>query len=343
MARRAIRSVSTPIVLTSIAVSLGITMLVGWTLVIAHSFLRGTESTGGVWLLVLGIGSMGFVVVVLIMFGISLVREILESRRQVSFIDSVTHELKSPLASLQLCLQTMARPEISGGQRADLQRMMEADVGRLAAFIDDILHASRVTQGRNISSVTEFDLAALLRESAAHVAARHGMGLERVRVEVQGGDLVLATDRTALRVIVDNLIDNALKYSKRPADVKVSARRTKKGRALLEVSDRGIGIERRDLKKVFHRFYRVPDEAVRSRAGTGLGLYVVSAMVKGLGGGVSARSEGRGRGSAFTVMLPRRVVRGSGRGDAGAPEEAYLVEGEQADRAQSGSGRSRNR
>jgi signal transduction histidine kinase len=110
---------------------------------------------------------------------------------------------------------------------------------------------------------------------------------------------------------VKNLIDNAAKYSGRPARVEVRGRRDAEGRVLIEVSDSGIGIDRKNLKRVFHRFYRVEDEEVRQRRGTGLGLFVVWALVKQLGGKVRASSEGRGQGTTMRVELPiSRTVSG---------------------------------
>lgn len=302
MSRRAKR-VSTPIVLTIVAVSLSIALLVGWTLVIAHTFMQGPPLAGGVWLLVLGIASFIFVVTVLVLFGISLVREILEGRRQVGFIDSVTHELKSPLASLRLCLQTMSRPDLSDSQRDDLQRMMDADVERLASFIDDVLNASRVTSGSFTASVSEVDVRRLVDESAEQVAKRHEVDRASIRIEGEEQPII-SNDRSALRVVLDNLVDNAIKYSDSPVEIAIELGRLPDGHVLIEISDKGIGIGSRDLKRIFRRFYRVPDAEVRARRGTGLGLYVVSAMVKGMGGRIEAMSSGRSEGTTMRVTLP---------------------------------------
>jgi len=117
-------------------------------------------------------------------------------------------------------------------------------------------------------------------------------------------DLVVTTDRAALEIVVNNLIDNAAKYSERPARVEVVARRESDEKVRFEVSDNGIGIDQKNLRRVFHRFYRVEDEEVRRRRGTGLGLFVVGALVKQLGGDVQAFSKGRGQGTTVRVELP---------------------------------------
>jgi signal transduction histidine kinase len=310
MPRPTIRSISGPIALTSVAVTLSIAMLVGWTLVIGQAFFRGPErhDAGGMVLLVLGIVSFGVIMTVLVLFGISLVREIWEARRQVSFIDSVTHELKSPLASLRLCLQTLSRQNLDEGRKAQLQEMMLADVDRLNAFIEDILQASRVTAGRVRLLVAEFALDGLVDDCRAHVLRRHRLPEEAV--EITGpSKLQIATDRTALQTVVENLLDNAVKYSDPPVRVRVHAGRRSDGRVFIEVRDQGIGIDGRDIKRIFQRFYRVPDEAVRSRRGTGLGLFVVFAIVRSLHGKVEAESPGRGQGTTLRVILPRHVAR----------------------------------
>jgi len=118
------------------------------------------------------------------------------------------------------------------------------------------------------------------------------------------GDIVLIVDPTSLRTILSNLIDNAIKYSDRAPVIRIEARRDRElGQVHIRVSDRGIGIDKGDLKRIFQRFYRVPEEAVRSRHGTGLGLFVVRAMVRRQGGRVVAQSEGPGKGSRFIVTL----------------------------------------
>jgi signal transduction histidine kinase len=114
----------------------------------------------------------------------------------------------------------------------------------------------------------------------------------------------VSTDRAALEIVVNNLIDNAAKYSERPARVAVVGRRESNKSVRFEVSDSGIGIDQKNLKRVFHRFYRVEDQEVRGRRGTGLGLFVVSALVRQLGGKIQAFSEGRGQGTTMRVELP---------------------------------------
>lgn len=303
MARRTLPSISVPIVLASVAVPLAIALLVGWTVTFARNLAEGDATAQNVWLLVLG--SVAFIAIlsVLVMFAIFLVREILEVRRQNSFIDSVTHELKSPLASIKLGLQTMGREGVDTDKRELLRMMMLDDVGRLSAFIDDVLQASRLAHDRVGLALSDTNLADVIAECVEGVKVRHHLPGDAIRVEVDPG-LSVYTDRAALVVVVRNLLDNAVKYSGDDVHVEVDATSTAKGGVVLEVRDGGIGIPPKELKRVFHRFYRVQAESVRSRRGTGLGLFVVSALVRNLGGRVEARSDGEGHGTTMRVSLP---------------------------------------
>jgi len=239
-----------------------------------------------------------------VLFSIFLAREILEVHRRTTFVDSVTHELRSPLASLRLCLETLDREGLAEQQRASLREMMREDVERLSAYIDDILEATRLEHAGKGHTVTRVSLAALVERCLAVVYRRHRVETEHITVDI-APDLVVATDPGALEIAVKNLVDNAIKYSDPPARVHISATVTN-GSLFIDVTDQGIGIPRRALSRVFDRFYRVDDEAVRARRGTGLGLYVVQALVKGLGGKLYAYSEGPGKGTRMRIYLPYR-------------------------------------
>ena len=302
------RSISLPITLSSVAVALTITLLVGWTLVIARNMDVLRESVvGNISLLVGGIVSFIMIITVLVMFTVFLVREISEVRRQTSFIDSVTHELKTPLASLKLAAETLARPELPSDRREQLRVMMLQDVQRLVSLVDGILDASRLLGGRReAGDLGEVELGELVDGVVAEVVRRHHVDPECIQVEIPN-DLFVVVDPTAMRTVVSNLIDNAIKYSDAPPHVDVSAGRSEDGKSIeLRVRDQGIGIAKGDLKRIFQRFYRVPEEAVRARHGTGLGLFVVAALVKGLGGKIEAQSAGVGTGTTIRVTLPVR-------------------------------------
>lgn len=297
--QRKSRSISVPIVLASVAVALAVTMLVGWTILIV-GYLPVAPN---VWLLVAGIGSFVFIMSVQIMFSVFLVREILETRRQYRFIDSVTHELKSPLASLRLCLETLERPELSDAQRHSLHSMMANDVDRLSDFIDDVLQASRLAHGRRDGvPVRSLNLHHIVQHATEAVARRHQLDPATIELDIDP-ELELVSEETSLDTILKNLLDNAIKYSDAPLHIAVRAR-VDGTRVAIEVSDRGIGIPPAALRHIFKRFYRVESEAVRQRRGTGLGLFVVHALVRYLGGKLEAHSAGEGLGTTMRLELP---------------------------------------
>ncbi|HJK97275.1 MAG TPA: HAMP domain-containing sensor histidine kinase [Polyangiaceae bacterium LLY-WYZ-14_1] len=313
------------------AVPLSIALLVAWTVVLARG-LAAEREVGGldIGLLVAGVVSFLVIMGVLVTFAVFLAREILEVRRQDGFIDSVTHELKSPLASMKLCLQTLARPNLGEDKRRELRTMMLEDLDRLSTFIDDVVEAGRLADAAGGIRLEVVDVEAMIRETVRTVAARHHAPETCVRVEIDGPDgetpdapagaapssdssdpppassLTVRTDRDALETVLRNLLDNALKYSGGDPEITVRAWLEGAGNQLvLEVADRGIGIQAKHVRRIFQRFYRAPGEEVRQRKGTGLGLFIVHALVRNLGGRVDARSPGEGEGTVFRVVLPR--------------------------------------
>lgn len=299
---RRLRSIFKPIILASIGVALSIALIVGWTAVLLNHHELTERVAANIGLMASGILSLIVIISVLIWFGIFLVREILEGRRQTSFIDSVTHELKSPLASLKLCLETMDRRGVSPEQQLRLRAMMMQDLERLAAFIDDVLAANRVTPGRQPVEQREVVLYDLVSESVSRVLRRHRLGDSAVRMDI-APELRIATDPTALETVMTNLIDNAVKYSGDRVEVEVRARRVA-GHIEVEVQDHGIGISPKYVRRIFERFYRAPGETVQARRGTGLGLYVAATLVRNLRGRLVAVSEGLERGATMRLSLP---------------------------------------
>lgn len=302
------RSISLPIVLASVAVALSIALLVGWTLVFSRYIILTRDEAGGVSLLVLGIISFVIIMVVMIVIAVFLVREILDSRKQYRFMDSVTHELKSPLASMRLSTQTMGNPRVSDAQREDLRKMVLSDIERLTVLIDDILAASRLESRTQSLNWVDVNLRELAHECLNAVERRYDTDEDAIAIDVPAG-LIVRVDRSALYMVLTNLFDNALKYSDRPREIRLSVERMSSGKLQIHVQDRGIGISPRERRRVRRRFYRVPSESVRQRHGTGLGLFVVNGLVSRLGGELKIYSEGEGRGTRVTVRLPERALR----------------------------------
>ena len=297
------RSISVPIVLSAIAVLLTVAMLVGWIWVLRENLSMTRALWANRWLLAGGIVSLAVIVTVVVMFSVSLVREILEGRRQQTFIDSVTHELKSPLASIKLCLDTLPRVGLSERQREELRHMMLTDVERLTVFVDDILEASRIAHGLRSQLWTVVNISTLLESAAGSIRLRYQLPDDAIALQVPAG-IEITTDPTALETVLKNILDNAVKYSPLPPRVQVEAHPAGAGQLEISVRDHGIGIERAQLKRIFKRFHRVPSPAVNERSGTGLGLYVVAQLLRNLGGTVRAESAGIDQGTTMRVRLP---------------------------------------
>ena len=303
---RKITSISTPILLASAAVSLNVILLVGWVVLLVRNWGQTADTSVDVGWLIVGAISFVAIIIVIVMFAIYLAREILEVRRQDSFIDSVTHELKSPLASIKLGLETLGRLKRDDEQKESLREMMLDDVERLTALIDSVLQVTRITTSRPQLNFTSVNVREQVARSIGRVTKRRRLDTDIVKLDAPGG-LTVFSDPFALDLIVENLLDNAIKYSGAQPKVSVDVRCVDDN-TVWRVRDQGIGIDPRHLGRVFDRFYRVADEDTRRRAGTGLGLFVTSALVRSLGGTIVARSQGKGHGSEFELNLPHRAV-----------------------------------
>ena len=253
---------------------------------------------------------VGVALLVLLLIGVIVylfltVKAIALSQRQSNFIDSVTHELKSPLASLKLYLQTLNRRQVSPEQQADFHRFMLKDVERLDTLIDHLLDAAK-TQKRPRWDEKSCELEPILRAARDGAAVRYGVAPERIRiVPVPDGAIPQVRGRSAdLEIVFRNLVDNAVKYSLPDPEVEIGVD-WKEGRQLIvRVSDNGPGIPPADRTQIFGRFVRLGNELERSTPGTGLGLYLVKSIVAQLRGRVSVSGRPGRRGTVMEVRLP---------------------------------------
>ncbi len=246
-----------------------------------------------------------------------LLREVRLNERQSNFVSAVTHELKTPVASLRLYLDTLTlrAATLSVAERDDFYRTMRADLDRLNGTINNVLNAGFYTD-RAVVNPPSIDLARLVEHACALTITRNQLPDEAVTYSGPAS-LRLKGDATGLETAVLNVLDNAVKYSSDQVRVKVTLGEEANGFARLSVEDRGVGMNRAHLRFIFNRFYRIGSEVRRSRTGTGLGLFIVKSVVKAHGGTVQAESEGEGQGTTFILRLPR-VVR---EGLADSPED----------------------
>jgi len=256
--------------------------------------------------LVLGIVFFGLIIAGLVLYTIFLVREIRRNEQQDSFLNAVTHELKTPITSIRLYLQTLERRTLNENQRRDFYRLMLDDTDRLLGTVEQVLRAGEIRQRRSRRNWRDVDFAAIIHDSLELARLRHGLSTDALRLGAKPAEpITLVGNPEELRTAVANLIENAVKYSGREPAIVVDVLTPDIDSVALRVRDNGVGIPRAELKRIFKRFYRVHSAATGPVKGTGLGLFIVRSIARRHGGEAFAESEGEGRGSTFTIRLPR--------------------------------------
>ncbi len=224
------------------------------------------------------------------------------NRRQSNFIDSVTHELKSPIASLKLYLQTMSRHSVDQQQQQDFHRFMLEDVERLDSLINHLLDAARIERGVESAEVEHIRLDELLAQCGVATCMRYQLSKETVRVD--SPEVTINSQLVQIEILFRNLIDNAVKYGGEPPDVEIRVVPDESGNVQVSIIDNGPGIPVNQRRKVFGRFVRLGNELERSTPGTGLGLYLVRNVTKAIGGTIRVIDRDNKSGTEFQVTLP---------------------------------------
>ena len=265
-------------------------------------------NTGRITPIIFGVVLFGLIIAGLIVYTVFLVLEIKRNEEHDSFINAVTHELKTPIASIRLYLETLQSREVNEGQRREFYDIMLADADRLHNTVNQVLKAGvlREKPGAAGARTAVVDVASLARECVDLATLRHHLQPGAIELQVQQGtSLLVRGDTEELRTVLANLVDNAVKYSGQQVRVTVAVVSPAPQSVWVRVVDRGVGIPKRQLKRVFNRFYRVQPLGLKAVKGTGLGLYIVRSIARAHGGRVFAHSEGEGQGATFTVELPR--------------------------------------
>jgi two-component system, OmpR family, phosphate regulon sensor histidine kinase PhoR len=302
------RSLSVPILLAIAMITLLVVVAVGWVLVLAINALKDARLSGVYWaLLAIGSTFILLLVVGVVLYLILSIKAINLTRRQSNFIDSVTHELKSPIASMKLYLQTLNRHQVSDDLQADFHRFMLEDLERLDHLINQMLDAGRLDAERPSDEDEEVELAELLRASAASVCANYRVAADTVRLDLQPSTVL--GRRLDLDIVFRNLIDNAVKYAGATPRVEVSLRPAGDGQIVVRIADNGRGIPHHLRRKIFGRFVRLGLELEREKPGTGLGLYIARTLVRRHGGRIRVHDPETGPGSVFEVQLPGKEVK----------------------------------
>jgi signal transduction histidine kinase len=220
---------------------------------------------------------------------------------QQNFLMAVTHELKTPLASIKLYLDTLQSPKIESTKKETIIPKMQEDVTRLEHLVQNILDAGRFERSGYQLNRTELDLSALVEERVDALRNVHTTLPKEVKADIHPGISIFG-DRVAIARAIDAILENSLKYHNGEIHLEIRLSQQQK-RIVLNITDKGIGFDRKDARAIFERFYRVGDEMTRSQSGTGLGLYLCREIIRAHGGKVVARSDGPGKGAIFTIIL----------------------------------------
>ena len=291
------RAIAFFVVLGVCLVLLAVGLNVGWII------LNWREGV----LLFLGVIFFALLIAGMIVNTSFLVREIRRNEQHDSFINAVTHELKTPIASIRLYLQTLQHRDVDEAQRREFYRLMLDDTDRLMGTVDQVLKAGEAGHKRQDRRVP-VDFSGLVRECVEVARTSHHLPPESLRYEQSvnhGAAAGVLGDSEELRAAVSNVLDNAVKYSGDQVDISVRLDTPDEKRVTLSVRDQGVGIPAEELKRIFKRFYRVSNRSQSHVKGTGLGLFIVRAIARKHGGRVFAESEGEGRGTRVVMELPR--------------------------------------
>ena len=287
------RSIALFIALGAGLISVILLLYIGWVLL---NWRTGV-------LFFLGVLLLGVVLGGVVLNTLFLVREIRRNEQHDAFINAVTHELKTPVASIRLYLETLQTHAVDDNKRLEFYRTMLADSDRLLGTIEQILRTGRLGPGNRKPNFTDVELGAVTEESVARARALYHLTDESLQFD-RGPRVTIQGDPDEIQAAVSNLIDNAVKYSDEHVRVTVEIQRADDRFVTLRVMDRGAGIPGSELKRIFKRFYRVPGLLATRVKGTGLGLYIVRSVARRHGGRVWAESQGSGHGSTFVLELP---------------------------------------
>src|SRR5215212_10473793 len=258
-------------------------------------------------LLVFGIIFFAVIIFGLVLNTTFLIREIRRNEQHDAFINAVTHELKTPIASIRLYLETLKARDVDEEQRREFYNIMLADSDRLLLTVEQVLRAGRTGHHKRRIANSVIDVGEMVQECLELTRIRYGLDETALiyNASPDANSAKVSGDIDELRAAFSNLLDNAVKYSDDEVSVSVSVSALDNKRVVVRVSDKGIGIPSAQLKRIFKRFYRVPGRFMARVKGTGLGLFIVHSVVTKHGGRVFAESAGLGHGSTFTVYLPR--------------------------------------
>lgn len=288
-----------PITLSVSLMALCVTLMVGWIVILARSNWWAT--------LTVGVVAFSMILAGLSFWLVLSLKEIALNNRQANFVDSVTHELKSPIAALQLYLETLSLRNLTEEKRHEFHGIMAGELHRLDRLINQLLEVGRLDAIGDNEDPQDIELQPLLEQFADSASMQWKYRREEIfTMDLQS--VVIRARKIVIDLILSNLVENAVKYAGDPPEVQVLLKKQGRNRVLLRITNNGAGVPREDRKKIFQIFYRGGSELERRRKGTGLGLYIVNTLVRKLGGRVSVQDRPDGKsGCTFEVEFPDRV------------------------------------
>ena len=276
-------------------IAFAVALNVGWILL----------SLEQIALLVFGIIFFSLIITGLVLNTIFLVREIRRNEQHDAFLNTVTHELKTPIASIRLYLETLKTRDVAPEKREEFYDTMLADTDRLLNTVEQVLSASTARERKKLINISDINLQEILNHAIARVRNRYGLTNGEISVASPGDNINISGDANELQTVFANLLDNAVKYSGNEIKVSVNVKSLNEKFVIVRIKDSGIGIPAAEVKRIFKRFHRAPNGATQKKKGTGLGLFIVRSIIKKHGGKIWADSKGENLGSEFTVQLPK--------------------------------------
>lgn len=291
------RTLRLPITLSVILMTLNVALMTCWIVLLSQ---LGSWSA-----LTIGTGVFALILAGLILYLVLTVKEVRLNQRQSNFVDSVTHELKTPIAALRLYLETLQLRRLDDDQRRTFYATMEQELHRLDHLISQLLEVARLDAIGHLSEPEDIALEGLLRQCGHSACVQHRRHTDEI-LHFDVEPIVLHARRVVLEMIFRNILDNAVKYAGDPPQVWIRARATSRNRVNIQIIDNGQGVPADLRKKIFGMFYRGGNELERRQKGTGLGLYISRTLAQILKGTIAVHDRPDGPGSVFEVELPGR-------------------------------------
>lgn len=276
-------------------ITLAVALNVGWILLNLRE----------VALMVFGIIFFALIITGLVLNTIFLMREIRRNEQQDTFLNAMTHELKTPIASIKLYLETLKTREVTDEKRREFYDVMLDDSNRLLNTVEQVLQTSRTREKKRQLNISEISLGKLLGECAKIVQTRYKLDETAIKFTEPADEIKISGDAAELQIVFTNLLDNAVKYSAETPRISIRVKNSGDKKVQIFIKDNGIGLVSSELKRIFKRFYRVANLSMQGKKGTGLGLFIVKSIIEKHGGKIWADSKGEGKGSTFIVQLPK--------------------------------------